>query len=114
MRQDSHVKKVLASATTLIAIAGGAFAYRTVDACADFQQRYKRFLYVEMMKTSPLVYTPRMIEEIVGGRPLGCDRPSPALSHADLERFHRDPVDFDEFLPETRAAFRRTEGFKNF
>lgn len=106
------MKRVLASATILIAIAGGALAYRTIDACADFQRHYKRFLYVEMMQHSPLVYTPRIIDEIVGGRPFGCDRPT-ALSHADLERFHRDPVDFDEFLQETRAAFRRTNGFKN-
>lgn len=106
------MKKVLASTTALIAIAGGALAYRTVVACADFQERYKRFVYVEMMKNSPMVYTPQMIDEIVGGRPFGCDRRTQDLSHADLQRFHRDPVDFDEFL-ETRTAFRRTNGLTN-
>jgi len=112
-RDDSQMKKFAGTLALVLIVTGGAFAYRTIDACGDWQERYKRFFYVEMMKNSPMIYTPEMIEEIAGGRPFACDRPSTTLSQADLEKFRRDTADADEFVDESRAAFRRTNGFKN-
>lgn len=93
----------------LFLLASGALAYRSVDACRGWQERYKRFLYSEMMKNSPVTYSPEMIEEVVGERPGGCDRPSRVLSKADVERYRQEGVGPNEFVEERRAAYRRTE-----
>lgn len=107
------MKKAWGALATLAVLAGGTLTYRTIDACSASQERYKRFLYVEMSGHSPIVYSAPMIEAIVGERPFGCDRPGTILTDADLSRFRRDPVDFDEFLHETRSAYRRTDGFRD-
>lgn len=107
------MKKAFGTLAAFAVLAAGTITYRAIDACNEWQERYKRFLYVEMMQNGPMVYTPAMIEAIVGEQPVGCDRPESNLSHADLDRFRRDPVNFDEFLHEWRTAFRRTNGFKD-
>lgn len=71
-------------------LGGGVFAYRFVDACADWQDRYKRVLFDELMGRSPLILTPDKIEAEIGERPPGCDRPDRALGEADLRRFHEE------------------------
>jgi len=60
----------------------------------------KRFLYSEIVKISPVIHTPDMIEELIGDRPAGCDRPSATLSKVDLERYRREGVGPNEYVEE--------------
>ena len=77
--------------------------------CSDWQEQYKRFLYAEMMKNSPVIFTEKMIEEIIGERPAGCGRPALSdLSNQDSRRYRREGVGPNEFLEEQRAASRQS------
>ena len=105
------MKRGLAGLALALLLAGGVIGYRTVDACGDWRERYKQFLYTEMMKNSPVIFTPEMIGEIVGGRPFGCDRPD-TLTESDVARFNRDGVDRRAINEEIRAAYLRTNGFQ--
>jgi hypothetical protein len=60
-------------------IAAGFFAVRASDPCGDWQRRYERFLEVESMKNSPIIYTPEMVEEVIGERPSDCGIPESDL-----------------------------------
>jgi hypothetical protein len=103
------MKRLLSTLAVVLLVTGAVLVYRTTDACGDWQERYKRFLYSELIKTSPFVYTPEMIEEIIGEHPPGCNTPSfRELSDADIERFQREGVGPNEFLEERRAASRRS------
>jgi hypothetical protein len=108
-REDKRVKRLLSALAIVLLVTGALLVYRTTDACVNWRERYKRFLYSELIKLSPFIYTPEMIEEIIGERPLGCDAPTfRELSDADIERFQREGVGPNEFLEERRAASRRS------
>jgi hypothetical protein len=98
------MKKVVSTVTAFVLLAGGLFTYRMIDACNDWQDRYKRFLYSELIKNSPMIYTPEMIDGVIGEPPAGCDRPSRVLSEDDAERFRREGVGPNEFAPAIRRA----------
>jgi hypothetical protein len=97
----------MAVLVALVVVCGAVLAYRLVDACADWQHAYERFLYREMMKNSPIIYTPEMIEEIIGERPFGCDRPPRSLDssgrvvseESSLVRASADPALLDYERP---------------
>jgi len=100
------MKRVALALAAVLLVMGGVVAYLTIDACGDWRERYKRFLYAEMMKISPVIYTPDMIEQIIGERPVGCDRPAATLSKNDLERYRREGVGPNEFAEEMRGQAR--------
>lgn len=81
---------------------GGVGAHR----CSHWRDEYKRFLYSEMLKNSPVIYSPQDIDRIVGDRPLGCARPT-AVSDEDTSRYRREHVGPNEFLDEVRDASAR-------
>lgn len=91
------MRRVLLALAALVLVTSGVVAYRTNE-CADWQERYKRFLYSEIVKISPVIHTPDMIEELIGDRPAGCDRPSATLSKVDLERYRREGVGPNEYV----------------
>lgn len=93
------MKRVLLVLAALFLVTSGVVAYRTFE-CADWQERYKRFLYSEIVKISPVIHTPDTIEQLIGDRPAGCDRPSETLSKEDLERYRREGVGPNEFVEE--------------
>lgn len=101
------MKRVVVALVSLLLVMNGVVVLRTVTSCADWQERYKRFLYSEMMKISPVIHTTEMIEQIVGARPLGCDRPSRTLNTKDLKRYKDAGVGPNEFVEEIRAAIRK-------
>ena len=103
------MKRVALALTSLLLVASVAVAYLITGVCSDWHEQYKRYIYAEMMKNSPFIYTEKMIEEIIGGRPAGCGRPSLSnLSHEDSRRFRREGVGPNEFLEEQRAASRQS------
>lgn len=89
---------------TVLFIASGVLVFRVVGGCANWQQQYRRFLYAEMMKNSPHIYTPEMIEKVIGEPPEGCDRPGPGFSRETLDAFRREGVGPNEFSEEIQAA----------
>jgi hypothetical protein len=93
----------------LLVVMNGVVVFRVVGSCENWQESYKRFLYSEMMRSSPVIHTPEMIEQIVGARPLGCDRPSRALNRKDLKRYRNAGVGPNEFVEEIRAAIRNRD-----
>ena len=90
------------SVSVLLVVIGGANAYRGRGACAEWQERYKRFTYLQMMRQSPVIYSFEEIEEIIGEQPLGCDREPP--TEDDISRLRSEDLDPIEFLDEERAA----------
>ncbi|CAN5488505.1 MAG: hypothetical protein ACR2MC_07555 [Actinomycetota bacterium] len=101
------MKRVAFALPSLLLVA--SVAYLRTDVCSDWQEQYKRFLYAEMMKNSPLIFTEKMIEEITGERPAGCGRPSLSdLSNQDSRRYRREVVGPNEFAEEQRAASRQS------
>jgi hypothetical protein len=96
------MKKTLVALASLLILLTGVFVLHVADTCSDWQDRCRRFLYSEMIKNSPFIYTPEMIDEIIGERPAGCDRPT-TLSTTDVRRYRREGVGPNEFLEERRA-----------
>jgi hypothetical protein len=94
------MKRAVLALAALLLVMSGVAAYRTIDGCEYWQERYRRFLYSEMMKISPVIYTPDMIEERIGERPPGCDRPAATLNRDDLQRYRREGVGPNEFVEE--------------
>ena len=80
----------------LVAFASGVLGYRTVT-CNSWQEDYKRFLYTEMLKISPITYGPEDIDAIIGERPAGCERPR-ELSDEDFRRFRDEGVGPNHFV----------------
>lgn len=101
------MKRFFLALVSLLLVTSGVVAYRAIDACADWQERYKRFLYSEWVKISPVIYTPAMIDEVIGDRPAGCDRPGRVLSKEDRRRYRREHIGPNEFLEERRATVRQ-------
>jgi len=95
------VKRLVPALVCLLLVMNGVVFFQRVASCADWQERYKRFLYSEMQKNSPVIYTPEMIEQIVGPRPLGCDQPRRTLHSEDLERYKNAGVGPNEFVEES-------------
>lgn len=82
----------------LLLIASGFLVFRVVGGCANWQKQYRRFLYAEMMKTgSPHIYSPEMIDKVIGEPPEGCERPGPRLSKETINEFRREGVGANEF-----------------
>ena len=99
------MNRVALALASLLLVASVVVAYRT-EACSNWQEQYKRFIYSEMLKNAPFTYTEKMIEEIIGERPLGCGRPS--LSNQDSRRYRREGVGWNEFAEEQRAVARQS------
>ncbi len=87
----------------LTVTAGFVFRTRT---CSAWQDDYKRFLYSEVMKNSPLIHTPEDIDRIIGERPSGCTRPE-TFTEEDSARFREENVGPNEFMDEMREANKR-------
>lgn len=100
------MKRVAVAVASLLLVASVVVAYLSTGVCSDWEEQYKRFIYSELIKNSPFIYTEKMIEEIIGERPTGCARP--ALNHEDLRRYRREGVGPNEFLEEQRAASRKS------
>ena len=71
--------------------------YGTIDSCSDWQGRYKRFIYAEMLKIGPVIQNPG--EDAIGHRPLGCPRPGRTLTPEEYERYRREGIGPNEFAP---------------
>ena len=44
--------------------------------CAAWQDDYKRFIYAETLKNSPIVYRREDVDRIIGNKPAGCEQPT--------------------------------------
>jgi hypothetical protein len=105
MRQDETVKRVVAILAVVALTIMAFVAYRTVDVCREYQDRYKKFLYSEMMNNSPLIWTP---DELFGEPPWLCEKPDwDSLTAWDAARYRREGVGPNEFSKEMREAARR-------
>ena len=79
------MRRPLVAGVIVVTIAGGLTILH-VRECSAWQDDYKRVLYMEMMRNSPIVYTPKDIDRIIGNRPAGCERPT-QLSNEDFARY---------------------------
>ena len=102
------MKRALVVIAVVGSLAVGSVAYVTVDACSWWQDRYKQYVYSEMMKNSPIILPDGGVEAIIGQRPINCDGPPYELTHADMDRFRSEGIGPNSFLEETRAAFKRS------
>ncbi|HZJ51143.1 MAG TPA: hypothetical protein VFF07_09915 [Actinomycetota bacterium] len=59
------MKRVALALASLLLVASDVAAYLRTDVCSDWQEQYKRFIYSEMIKNSPFIYTEKMIEELL-------------------------------------------------
>jgi hypothetical protein len=75
--------------------------------CSAWQDDYKRFLYSEMMKNSPVIFTPEDIDRIIGEKPPGCTRPM-SLTEEDRARYREQSVGPNEFNDEMRETNKRS------
>ncbi len=87
-------------AITLVAAAIGVVGVGTWR-CSQWQDDYKLFLYSEVLRNSPIIYTPKDIDRIIGSRPIGCVRPE-SLDDEDLARYRREHVGPNEFVDQIR------------
>jgi hypothetical protein len=76
------LRRLLVAGLIVLSVAGGLYFVRA-RRCSSWQGDYKRFLYVEMMKNSPIIYTPEEIDRIMR-RPAGCERPAGLSDEASL------------------------------
>jgi len=100
-------KRLVGALLVAICVACVAFlgGYRSWQ-CSQWQDDYKRFLYVEVLKNTPVIYTREEIDRIIGGQPEGCVRPT-SLTNEDVARYQREHVGPNEFLDEEREAVAR-------
>jgi hypothetical protein len=89
----------------LVLVVGGSLVFRTTT-CSAWQDDYKRFLYSEMLKTSPIIHTPQDIEQLIGAKPWGCTRPT-SLTEEDIALFREENVGPNHFIDEVREARQR-------
>ncbi|MEA2433290.1 MAG: hypothetical protein QOG54_747 [Actinomycetota bacterium] len=104
MREDEVVKRFVAVLALIVLAISGFVAFRTVDTCHDYQDRYKKFVYSEMMKNSPIIIDP---DELFGEPPWLCEKPSGMLTADDRARYNREGIGPNEFTDEMREAARR-------
>jgi hypothetical protein len=100
MRRRELMNRWIVGATLLLVIALGGIADRVVSSCSEWQERYKRFRYVSMMKNVPVIYSLEDIERIIGDRPRSCE--APTLTDDDLARLRAERVDLNEFDEDQR------------
>ena len=102
------MKRTAAVATiTLLVVTASVVVFRD-RSCTAWQNKYKRFLYTEMIKNSPIIYSPEDIDRIIGERPVGCERPT-SLTDEDFTRYRNENIGPNEFVDEMREA-RHTSG----
>lgn len=76
------MKKTVLMGLMLMLLASGALVFRTTT-CSSCQEGYKRFLYSETLKNSPVIHTQEDIDRIIGTKPAGCTRPT-SLTDEDI------------------------------
>jgi hypothetical protein len=89
----------------LVLVVSGGLVLRTTT-CSSWQTDYKRFIYSEMLKNSPVIHTPDAIEQIVGAKPPGCTRPT-SLTDEDIAVFREENVGPNHFIDQFREAKQR-------
>jgi hypothetical protein len=100
------VKKMAMVGLMLVLVVAGGLVLRTTT-CSSWQEDYKRFLYSEMLKNSPVTHTPEDIDRIIGTRPSGCTRPT-SLTDGDIALFRQENVGPNHFIDEMREARQRS------
>lgn len=106
------VKKTTAAGLVLVLVVTFGLVFRTTT-CSAWQEDYKRFMYSEMMKNSPIIYTPEDIDRIVGAKPSGCARPT-SLTDEDRTRYREQNVGPNDFIDEMREANQRSSSLGFF
>lgn len=81
-----HMKRTVALTLMTLLITASGFLVLRDDGCRAWQDDYKRFLYSEALKNSPIVYNPEDIDRIIGERPDRCMPPT-SLTDEDVARF---------------------------
>jgi hypothetical protein len=89
----------------LILAVWGGLVFRTTT-CSAWQEDYKRFIYSEMLKNSPIIHTPQDIEQLIGAKPPGCARPT-SLTDEDTALFREENVGPNHFFDQMRDAKQR-------
>lgn len=102
------MRKSAALVVALVVISAGVVVLRD-RACTAWQDDYKRFLYTEMLKNSPVTYSPEDIDTIIGERPVRCERPA-SLTDEDVARYRKEKIGPNEFVDEMRKAARQASG----
>lgn len=103
--------RVVAASIMVALMSAGVFGYRTVT-CSSWQEDYKRFIYTEIMKNSPVIYGPDDIEAIIGDRPAGCERPE-ELTDEELRRFRDEGIRPNHFVDRMRVTSRTGLGTRS-
>lgn len=99
--------RTLAFGTILLGVFLAANMFLQSYSCSSWQEDYKRFMYSETLKNSPVLYGPGDIESIIGTRPVGCSTPR-GLSSEDIRTFQSEGVGPNHFVNEFRSAYRKT------
>ena len=102
LREDARMKRLGFVLVSIVLLRTVVVSLRSVHECGKWQSDYKRFLYAEMQKNSPIVYRPSMIEDIIGNRPAGCNQTR--LSRNDIARFEEGTVGPNEFAGEVAGG----------
>ena len=103
--KPSHRFRILALGLVLLVVFLTANVLLPSYSCSAWQEDYKRFIYSETLKISPVIHGPEDVESIIGGRPRGCARPT-GLSDEDISKFRGEGVGPNHFLDEFRSAYR--------
>jgi hypothetical protein len=99
------VTKTALGGLVLVLVVAVGLAVRTTT-CSSWQDEYKRFMYSETLKNSPIIYTPEDIDRIIGTKPSGCTRPT-SLTDEDITLFREENVGPNHFIDEIREARQR-------
>lgn len=99
------MKKTALGGLVLVLVMAGGLAVRTTT-CSSWQGDYKRFMYSETLKNSPIIYTPEDIDRIIGAKPSGCTRPT-SLADEDIARYREQNVGPNHFIDEMRGVRQR-------
>jgi hypothetical protein len=101
------MRKIAALGFIAVFVLAAGLVVLRASGCSAWQNDYKRFLYSEMLKNSPIIHTPEDIDRIIGMKPSGCERPT-SLTQEDVARYRKEKVGPNEFLEEVREAARQT------
>jgi hypothetical protein len=86
-REDGTMKRASLVLIGLLLVVSAVVFVGGEGECREWQGRYKRVLFLEIMKNSPVIMTPELVEEQIGARPGGCQ--TPALTQHDIDRYRR-------------------------
>ena len=100
------MKKMAMVGLVLVLVVAGGLVLRTTT-CSSWQEDYKRFMYSEMLKNSPVTHTPQDIEQLIGTKPSSCTHPT-SLSDGDIATFRQENVGPNHFVDEMREARQRS------